>query len=305
MNSPSQTRQRGVFAPVVTPFREDLSIDLGRFLTHCQTLVADGCGLAVFGTNSEATSVSNSDRMRALHWLIDQGIPPNMLMPGTGCCSLDDTVALTKHALAIGVKSALMLPPFFYKNLSEDGLFAYFSSVIERVESDHLAVYLYHIPQFTQVPITAGLIERLLAKYPRNVAGLKDSSGDWQNTSTMLNRFAKQGFDVFCASEVFLPDTMALGGAGCISATANVNGKNLAKAFALASSPELVTHMEGVKAVRAEFQSRPMIGAMKYFLAHQYDEPGWKRVRPPLDALNDADGQALLDRLRTVGMSVR
>src|SRR5438094_1016978 len=221
-------RIRGVLAPVVTPFKADLSPDRDRFIRHCQWLLLQNCGLAVFGTTSEANSLSVEERMKLLDALVGTGIDPSRMMPGTGCCSIIETVALTAHAIQHGCAGVLMLPPFYYKDVSEEGLYRYFSEVVQRVGDARLKIYLYHIAPVAVVSITTGLVERLLAAYPNAIAGMKDSSGDWNNTRMFLDAFvtaspARTGFDVFVGSESFLLANMRNGGVGTISATANVN----------------------------------------------------------------------------------
>src|SRR5882724_6165197 len=222
-------RIRGVLAPVVTPFKVDFSPDRERFIRHCQWLLSQNCGLAPFGTTSEANSMSTDERISLLEVLIAAGIDPSRMMPGTGCCSIVDTVELTAHAVKHGCAGVLMLPPFYYKDVSEEGLYRYFSEVVQRVGDARLRIYLYHIPPVAIVGITPKLVERLLKVYPNAIAGMKDSSGDWNNTKTFLEAFAgsarpgRAGFDVFVGSESFLLANMRNGGAGTISATANVN----------------------------------------------------------------------------------
>src|SRR3954462_7990612 len=216
-------RIRGVLSPVVTPFKADLSPDKERFIAHCKWLLSQNCGLAVFGTNSEANSLSVNERIALLDALLAADVDASRMMPGTGCCALTDTVRLTEHAVKAGCAGVLMLPPFYYKDVSEDGLFRSFAEVIERVGDSRLRIYLYHIPPVAVVGITTGLVERLLKAYPSAIAGMKDSSGDWNNTRRFLDAYAKQGFDMFVGSESFLLANMQNGGVGCISATANVN----------------------------------------------------------------------------------
>jgi 4-hydroxy-tetrahydrodipicolinate synthase len=216
-------RIRGVLAPVVTPFKADLAPDSQRFIAHCKWLLSQNCGLAVFGTNSEANSLSLEERAMLLDELVAAGIDPARMMPGTGCCSIMETVKLTAQAVEQGCAGVLMLPPFYYKDVSEEGLYRYFSEVVQRVGDARLKIYLYHIPPVAVVGITTGLVERLLAAYPNAIAGMKDSSGDWNNTKTFLDAFGKSGFDVFVGSESFLFANMRNGGVGTISATANVN----------------------------------------------------------------------------------
>jgi 4-hydroxy-tetrahydrodipicolinate synthase len=220
---------RGALAPVVCPFASDLRPDAARLIRHCRWLLENDTGLAVFGTNSEGNSLSVPEKIALLDALVDAGIPAHRMMPGTGCCALPDTVELTRHAMRHGCAGVLMLPPFYYKGVSDDGLFASYSEVIERVGDARLRIYLYHIPQVSQVPLGLALIERLLARYPGTIAGVKDSSGDFDNTRAMLERFQPRGFDVFSGSESFLLATLRAGGAGCISAIANVNPAPIAR----------------------------------------------------------------------------
>src|SRR5204863_3218216 len=224
-------RIRGVLAPVVTPFKADLSPDCERFIRHCQWLLSQNCGLAVFGTNSEANSMSASERLMLLDALVAGGIDPSRMMPGTGCCSISETVELTTHAVGHGCAGVLMLPPFYYKNVSEKGLYHYFSEIVQRVGDTRLKIYLYHIPPVAIVGITPKLVERLLKAYPNAIAGMKDSSGDWNHTKIFLDAFATNGFDVFVGSESFLLANMRNGGAGTISATANVNPAAIHKLY--------------------------------------------------------------------------
>src|ERR1051325_6708892 len=190
-------RIEGVLAPVITPFRKDYAPDAQRFVRHCRWLLKSGCaGLAVFGTNSEATSLFFSKKNSLLKNLVAGGVPASALMPGTGHCALSDSIEMTRAAVERGCAGGLMLPPFYYKGVSDEGLSRNFAEVIERVGDERLQLYLYHIPPVAQVAITLPLIERLLGKYPGIVAGVKDSSGDWSNTKGMLDAFAKEGFDV-------------------------------------------------------------------------------------------------------------
>ncbi|MCY7305201.1 MAG: dihydrodipicolinate synthase family protein, partial [Rhodoferax sp.] len=210
-------RIKGVLAPVLTPFNARLEPDVKRYIAHCRWLIDSKVGLAIFGTNSEAASLSVEERLSLTDAILEAGVPAARMMPGTGGCSLTDAVTLTRHAVRNGAAGALMVPPFFFKGVSDEGLFAYYAEVIERVASDALRVYLYHIPQFTQVPITLNLIEMLRKRYPDTVVGAKDSSGVWSNTQAMIDNFARDGFDVFPASESTLSKALPMGAAGCIS----------------------------------------------------------------------------------------
>lgn len=300
----SSNSLRGVLAPVITPFTADLRPDAGRLARHCRWLLAQDVGLAVFGTNSEANSMGVEEKRALLDQLVEAGIPPQRMMPGTGCCALTDTVALTRRAVALGCAGVLMLPPFYYKGVSDDGLFASYAEVIERVGDARLRIYLYHIPPVSQVPITLTLIERLLARYPGTVAGVKDSSGDWSNTKAMLERFQPRGFDVFAGSEVFLLRTLRAGGAGCISATANVNPGPIARLAASWQSTGAEERQSALDAVRATFQKFPMIPALKAAVAHFSGDAAYATVRPPLVALLSAQRRELVDALATIGFTM-
>src|SRR5437868_11334238 len=230
-------RIRGVLAPVVTPFQADFAPDSQRFIAHCKWLLSQNCGLAVFGTNSEANSLSMEERTMLLDELVAARVDPSRMMPGTGCCSITETVKLTAQAVEYGCAGVLTLPPFYYKNVSEEGLYRYFSEVVQRVGDTRLKIYLYHIPPVAIVGVSVKLVERLLKAYPNAIAGMKDSSGDWNNTKAFLDAFAvrahpaRTGFDVFVGSESFLLANMRNGGAGTISATANVNPAAIHKLY--------------------------------------------------------------------------
>src|SRR5438270_8313267 len=327
-------RIRGVLAPVVTPFKDDLSPDTERFIVHCRWLLSQNCGLAVFGTNSEANSLSFEERATLLEELIAAGVDPSRMMPGTGCCSIMETVKLTTQAVEHGCAGVLMLPPFYYKSVSEEGLYRYFSEVVQRVGDARLKIYLYHIPSVAVVGITTGLVERLLAAYPDAIAGMKDSSGDWNNTKTFLDAFAvragravsvdacrssdlemdtQTSFDIFVGSESFLLANMRNGGAGTISATANVNPAAIHKLYAewvrgrtggsAAEPADFDDQQARLNVVRDVFERRkPMIAALKQAIAIYANDPEWARVRPPLVELTAKQAKTLAAELKAIGL---
>jgi 4-hydroxy-tetrahydrodipicolinate synthase len=258
----------------------------------------------VFGTNSEANSLSVEEKLTMLAALIHGGVPGAALMPGTGHCALPAAVRLTANAVKLGCAGVLMLPPFYYKGVSDEGLYRFFAEVIERVGDERLRVYLYHIPPVSQVPITLRLIERLLAKYPGIVAGAKDSSGDWANTQAMLDEFGKAGFDVFPGSETFLLEGMRHGGAGCISATANINPGPIDHVFRNWRSGEAERLQAGISATRRIMQKQPMIPALKSVVAHFGNDAEWRRVRPPLVELTPAQEAELIPELKAAGFGM-
>ena len=298
------TRLQGVFSPVLTPFHADYTPDPDRLIRHCRWLLEQEVGLAIFGTNSEANSMSVAEKRALLEALLEAGIPPARLMPGTGCCALSDSIELPRTAVAAGVGGVLMLPPFYYKGVSEEGLYRAFASVIDAVADERLRVYLYHIPPVSSVPISLALIERLLSRYPGIVAGAKDSSGDWANTKAMLDQFKDAGFDVFPGSEVFLLDGLRAGGKGCITATGNVNPGAIANVFRNWKGTDADKLQEGINVTRKIMQKVPMIPALKAVTAHFGNDPQWRTVRPPLTELTADQEKQVISELKGVGFSM-
>jgi 4-hydroxy-tetrahydrodipicolinate synthase len=293
-----------VLAPVVTPFDCDLLPDAARLVRHCQWLVDQGVGLAVFGTNSEANSMSVAEKIALLEALLDAGVPPARLMPGTGCCALTDSIELTRRAVDLGCAGVLMLPPFYYKGVSDDGLFRSYAEIIERVADRDLRIYLYHIPPVSQIPLSLALIERLLRVYPGTVAGIKDSSGEWSNTRAMLEQFQAPGFDVFAGSETFLLATLRGGGAGCITATGNINPAPIAQLAQRWQDADAEAQQAALDAVRAALQKYPMIAALKATIAQHAADPQWATVRPPLVELTIAQQGQLVRALDGLGFAM-
>ena len=293
----------GVLSPVVTPFRTDLSPDTERFVRQCHWLLSQNVGLAVFGTTSEANSLSVEEKIDLLAELVGSGAAAARMMPGTGSCSLADAVRLTRGAVENGCAGVLMLPPFYYKHVSDEGLFRFYSEVIQRVGDSRLRIYLYNIPPISQVAITLHLIERLLEVYPDVVAGAKDSSGDWDNTKAYLDNFAAQGFDVFPGSETFLLRGMRHGGAGCISATANVNPAAIARLSATWESGDADSQQLKLDEVRGIFARYPMIPALKAAIAHYTADDSWAAVRPPLVELTGEQRLSLVSELEGAGFT--
>ena len=284
-------------SPVLTPFEPDLSPSIPRFIKHCKWLLNQEVSLAIFGTNSEANSLSIREKLGLLDALLEAGLPAQRMVPGTGTCALPDTIELTRHAVNAGCAGVLMLPPFYYKGVSDEGLFRSFARVIEAVGDARLRVYLYHIPPVSNVPISLKLIERLLKAYPTAIAGVKDSSGDWSNTSAMLKEFQPQGFDVFAGTETVLLDTLRGGGAGCITATGNVNPTAIMRLFKEWQKPDADAQQKAINMTRAIFQKLPIIPAMKAAIAWKSGDETWATVRPPLVELSAPQRQQLQTEL--------
>jgi 4-hydroxy-tetrahydrodipicolinate synthase len=293
----------GVLVPVLTPFTEAGEPDAGRFVAFCRFLLNQGAdGLAIFGTTSEANSMSAGERMELLDRLIAAGIPAAKLMPGAGACSVTEAAAVARHAIGHGVGGVLMLPPFYYKGMNDDGLFAFFASVIDRVGSAALRIYLYHIPPQTVLGLSLDLVGRLIKAYPQTVVGLKDSSGDWNNTAALLDRYP--GFAVFPGSEVFLLDGLRNGAVGCITASGNVNVPGIRKVYENWRGPEADRLQAEITTVRKTIQAYPMVPALKRIVAHFHNDPAWASVRPPMVPLAEAQSQALLADLAKIGFTL-
>ena len=286
----------GVLTPVLTPFKKDLKPDVNRFIEQCQWLLSQNVSLAVFGTNSEANSLAVHEKISLLNSLVEAGINPNSMMPGTGCCSLTESIELTSHAINLGCKGVLMLPPFYYKEVSDEGIFRSYSEIIQKIGSEKLKIYLYHIPQVSGVGLSINLIDRLVNEYPKVIAGIKDSSGDWENIKNILDR-QWDDFRVFAGTESILLKTLQAGGAGCISATANINPKaiyNLYKNWVSDQAEELQIKLNEIRNL---MESYPMIPALKSVVAYYSQNVNWETVRPPLVSLKKATQKELIQKL--------
>ena len=295
---------KGIFSPVLTPFNEDYSPDADRFVRHCRWLIDQDVGLAVFGTNSEANSLGVQEKRSLLDTLLQAGIPAARMMPGTGSCALPEAIEMTRHAVQAGCGGVLMLPPFYYKGVSDEGIYRYFASVVDAVADSRLRVYLYHIPPVSQVPISLNLIERLLKAYPGTIAGVKDSSGNWDNTAAMLRQFQPHGFDVFAGSENFLLANMRGGGAGCITATGNVNPGPIVQLYNTWQNTDADDQQQRLDATRAAFAQFTLIPAMKAAIAWKSGREDWKVVRPPLVELTAEQRAKLQTSLDQAGFDM-
>jgi 4-hydroxy-tetrahydrodipicolinate synthase len=294
----------GVWTPVLMPVDKNYAIDIGRFLEHANAILDRGChGLAIFGTTSEANSFSVSERKALLEAAFEGGISPHQLMIGTGCCALTDSVELTRHAVSLGCRKVLVLPPFYYKNMSDAGLFRSYAALIERVGDPGLRIFLYHFPQLSGVPISYGLIELLRKDFPGVIAGIKDSSGDWNNTAGLLQRFPD--FAVFPGSETYMLQGLRSGGAGCITATANANADAIRRVYDAWRQNHDTTDAlnERIVAVRTAIAKYPLVPGLKFLASRFYNDPAWRSVRPPMMPLSDADGADLLQRLESAGFN--
>ncbi len=277
----------GVWAAALTPLQEDLSVDLPALVGHLHWLLANGCdGVAVLGTTGEANSFSVAERRAIIEAAASAGLDGGRTMIGTGCCALADTLELSRAALDAGFDNLLMLPPFYYKGVSADGLFASYAEVIQRLASPRARIYVYDFPKMTGLEIDTALIERLHAAYPETIVGMKDSSGRWEDMADVLR--AVPGFGLYAGSEEFLLDTLKAGGPGCISATGNVTSMLCQQVYREFLASGEAASQDELTALRRVLQAHPASASLKGLMAQQTGRPGWNRLRPPLLAMDDA-----------------
>ena len=289
---------RGVVVPLLTPFNDDLSIATDLYTAHAQWLFAQGCaGLAPFGTTGEALSVGIDERIAAIESLVDAGIDPALMIPGTGLSNVADTARLSRACLDLGCTAVMTLPPFYFKAVTEDALFRYFEQLVGAL-GDDARIFLYHIPPIAVVGIPPALAARLRNAFPGNIVGIKDSSGDFDNTRQL---FEIEGLVVYPGSELPIMEALDLGGPGCISATANLNVRNIAEVVELYDSGDIEAARE-LQEVNRKFrlivEKHGPIAAQKRLLAMSSGDRRWANVRPPLTALPEAGGEVLAELLR-------
>jgi 4-hydroxy-tetrahydrodipicolinate synthase len=288
----------GVIPAALTPMHPDGSANTALLGAHCRRLLQQGCAsVLVLGTTGEANSFTTAERQSILEGLLSGDIAAESLIVGTGCCSVGETVTLTRHALSVGVTRVLVLPPFYYKNVSDAGLFDAFAATIERVADDRLRLFVYLIPQLTGIEIGPNLIEKLQASFPTILAGLKDSSGTWESTHELCRRLGST-IDVLVGSEALMLKAMAAGASGCITAMGNVAARPIIELYEKRSDTTAASHERSMNATRAAFEPFPVIPALKAYLAETTGEQSWRTVRPPLRSL-EAEQSALL--MRSVG----
>jgi len=278
------SRPSGVIAAVATAVDSGGGPDAARSTALGRFLLEHGCdGLNVLGTTGEATSFSLAQRRGVMTAYAQAGLPMHRLLVGTGAAALADAVALTRHAADLGFAGALLLPPFYYRDVPDEGLLRVLDAIIEATASPAIPIYLYHFPALSGVPWHLGLIARLIATFKDRVVGLKDSSGDldFARAAAALG----EGFDVFPSSEAVLGEARRVGFAGCISATVNLNADLCARAYWQADAAALAA----ATAVRGLFANQPVVPGVKSVLAHIHGEPAWARVMPPLEPASPAD----------------
>jgi 4-hydroxy-tetrahydrodipicolinate synthase len=294
----------GVNVAILTPMREDLSVDLDRLVRHARWLLAHGAtGIGVLGTTGEANSLGLAERIDLLEGVVARGIPAETLLPGVGTPAIPDTVLLLRKAAELGCRGALVLPPFFYKNPSEEGLFAYFAEIIERAKTPP-RIYLYHFPAQSAVPFTLSLVGRLLEAFPGVIKGIKDSSGDFANTEAYVRAFAAQGFEVYCGDDGALHALLQAGGAGGISAASNLSAPLNAEVVAHVGTPRAEAAQAKLTALRRTLTVFPLIPALKALMARLTGDAAWRNIRPPFRPLGAEDEAKLFAAFDALGYAL-
>lgn len=286
----------GIFTASLTPLDRDLNPDYPSLVKHLQWLLSRGNdGIGLLGTTGEANSFSVEERLRIAEAAVQGGVPAEKLLVGTGCCSITDTVTLTRHAHSLKVGGVLLLPPFYYKGISDEGLQQYFDRLLDKLGEKEIRIYLYHFPQLTGVPYSLKLVEKLVDKYPENIVGMKDSSYDWPNMEKTMKTIP--GFRLYCGVEKFLLPVLKAGGAGTISATTNLNSPRAAELYKRWQQGAGEKEQEELSQLRDAFEGFPVIGALKSIFAKWSGLEGWSNLRPPNCIISPGETNELEKRL--------
>lgn len=291
---------RGVYAAAVSPFRADGSLDLPKLVRYCQYLLRDGgCdGVAPLGTTGEGNSIAMSDRMALPSALAEAEISPDRVILGTGACAVGDAIAMSKNAIKHGYVNQLVLPPFYYKTPSDEGLYQHFARLIDGVSRNELRIYLYHFPQLSMVPFSCELVTRLKRDFGTVIAGLKDSSGDFEQSRAFAKATGgiEADFDIYPSSEAMYFDGTEAGCAGVISGSTNAFAKTLQQAI-LSGDPK---DFETVKQARDLAGKYPMMAAMKQIEAWRSGDETWQRMASPLEPLSSEEQSNLRADLKSL-----
>ena len=298
--------RRGIYAAAISPFHKNGALDAQKLVAYCRFLVTEGgCdGIAPTGTTGEGNSIAMTDRLTLPEAFAAGGLDADQVIFGTGCCAVDDAAALSRAALDAGYPNVLVLPPFYYKNPSDDGLYAYYARLIDAVGDTRLRVYLYHFPQMSMTPLSVDLVVRLKNAFGAVIAGLKDSSGDFEQSRAFAEATGgvDADFDVYPSSEAMVFDGEAAGCAGIISGSTNAFARTVQAALT-STGAERDRDFDVVKRSRAIAGAFPIIPAMKQIQAWRSGDESWLTMAPPLLPLTAEQCTALradLDALEAV-----
>jgi 4-hydroxy-tetrahydrodipicolinate synthase len=288
---------RGIFAATLMPQTETLAVDIELLYNHIQWLMKNGCnGIVLFGTTSEFASFSVAERKEVLAQLSEKNLQKANFIIGTGCSALADTVDLSRHAVDLGYSNLLIIAPFYYKDVNDKGLLAYYDQIIQRMGNSNFQIYLYNFPKMTGFFLSLDLIAHLRALYADTVVGIKDSSGDIENMRAMCKRFP--GFHVFSGTERLLTDVLKANGSGCISATANITSQLCAAIFAHWKTKDVSPLQHHLSMVRQEIEKFPLIPALKTIMAEISGNQNWLYLRPPNSHLDNTESEGLVKILK-------
>lgn len=300
----SQIDLKGVWAPCLTPVLSDFSIDHERLFQHVNWLLSNGChGVVLFGTTGEAASFSTAERMQALESLLESGVSPFEIILGNGFPSITDSIEVSRHAVSLGCRAVLMVPPFYFKNLSTVGLAASYQHVLDKIDCPDLRVLLYHFPRMSTVPISYPLIDTLIKTHGAMIAGLKDSSGEWESVIGFIQRYPD--FSVFPGTDTFLLKGLNSGGAGTITATADINPNGIRHVYDLWRRGDDAKDVQSkANVIRMIISRYPLAAALKAVHAQFRSDPGWNRLRPPLEPLSANEQTELMESLSEAGFAL-
>ena len=298
---------RGIYAAAVSPFNADGSLNAPKLVRYCQHLMSPegGCdGVAPTGTTGEGSSISISDRLALPGAFAEAGMAADRVIFGTGAPAANDCVALTRASVDAGYLNVLVLPPYYYKSPTDQGLYAYYSILVDAIGRDDLRVYLYHFPQMSAVPLSTALVTRLRSAFGPIIAGLKDSSGDFEQSRAFVEATGgvSEDFDVLPSSEAMLWDGLSIGTAGIISGSTNAFGAYTQTALRSPEGPDRDRAMDAVRAARTMATQYPLMSAMKTLEAWRTGDDEWLRMAPPIVPLSQEQKDALrkdIDSLRS------
>ena len=293
----------GTYCAALTPLNTDYSINKELFLEHCNNLLSEGLeGLGIFGTTGEGNSFNVNEKIEAVNYLIDNNIGADKLIPGTGLCSVSDTVLYSKVIAKLKVKAVLVLPAFYYKNVSNEGVVAFYKRVIEEVGESDLKYILYNIPQVSGVSIGLEVIEQLIKLFPNNVVGMKESSGNLDNMLKITKYF--NNFSLFSGSDSLALKVCRSGGAGAITATSNISGKLLSYIVNNYKKESSIENFQSLQKLQVQIRETALthepISALKAFLSVKNNEEEWNRINPPLTVISNPSSHKTVISLLTL-----